>query len=60
MASSTTRGRATGVEVTGIDLRRSIEAVLAGGQPDAVQVPSIGCNIKWLEGNQPAKVSAAA
>jgi peroxiredoxin len=49
-----------GVEVTGIDLRRSIEAVLAGGQPDAVQVPSIGCNIKWLEGNQPAKVSAAA
>jgi thiol-disulfide isomerase/thioredoxin len=36
-----------GVPVTGADLRTAIDAVLAGKALDAVQKPSIGCNIKW-------------
>ncbi len=35
------------VPVTGIDLRRAVEALLQGKQPLAEQVPSLGCNIKW-------------
>jgi peroxiredoxin len=49
-----------GKPVTGADLRAAVEAVLAGERPSAVQAPSIGCNIKWLEGNEPARVGAAA
>ncbi len=33
--------------VTGKDLSEAIDAVLAGSVPSGVQVPSIGCNIKW-------------
>jgi thiol-disulfide isomerase/thioredoxin len=40
--------------VTGSDLRAAIDAVLAGRAVDPVQRPSIGCNIKWKEGNEPA------
>ena len=40
--------------VTGADLRRATEAVLAGGDPPSEQVPSQGCNIKWKPGNAPA------
>jgi peroxiredoxin len=43
-----------GVPVTGVDLRAATDALLAGGQPDTVQLPSIGCNIKWKPGNAPA------
>lgn len=43
----------SGVPVTGADLRRAADAVLAGGRPDAQQVPSVGCNIKWKKGNEP-------
>jgi len=39
--------------VTGSDLRRAVEALLAGGPPVADQVPSLGCNIKWKRGNEP-------
>jgi peroxiredoxin len=39
--------------VTGEDLRRAIDAVLAGDPPLDQQTPSIGCNIKWQEGNEP-------
>ena len=42
-----------GVPVTGEDLRKAADAVLAGRRPDEDQVPSIGCNIKWREGNVP-------
>jgi peroxiredoxin len=35
------------VPVTGIDLRRAIDAVLAGEPVFAEQFPSLGCNIKW-------------
>jgi thiol-disulfide isomerase/thioredoxin len=40
--------------VTGADLRAAADALLAGGQPDTDQIPSIGCNIKWKPGNAPA------
>jgi peroxiredoxin len=42
-----------GKPVTGQDLRHSIESLLAGKEVDANQRPSIGCNIKWIEGNAP-------
>jgi peroxiredoxin len=38
----------------GADLTAALDAVLAGKQPSAEQVPSIGCNIKWRPGNEPA------
>jgi peroxiredoxin len=40
--------------VTGRDLRRAADAVLAGRAPAAPQVASIGCSIKWQAGNEPA------
>jgi len=40
--------------VNGKDLRAVIDAVLAGQAPPAEQTPSIGCNIKWKPGNEPA------
>ena len=54
-ASSTTRRPGNGKPVTGADLRDAVDAVLAGERPQRAQVPSIGCNIKWLEGNEPAE-----
>lgn len=36
-----------GVPVTGEDLRKAIDTVLAGRPVPAEQRPSIGCNIKW-------------
>ena len=49
-----------GKRVTGADLRAAIEAVLDGRPPARVQAPSIGCNIKWLEGNEPAREAVTA
>ncbi len=40
--------------VTGEDLRRALDEVLAGRPVPADQKPSIGCNIKWTPGNEPA------
>ncbi|HEX3742333.1 MAG TPA: thioredoxin family protein [Bryobacteraceae bacterium] len=40
--------------VTGSDLRAAIDATLAGRPVDPVQRPSLGCNIKWKKGNEPA------
>lgn len=48
------------VPVTGDDLRAAVEAVLDGQAPLAQQTPSIGCNIKWQPGNEPAWFSTAA
>lgn len=42
------------VPVTGRYLRAAIDALLSGGEPDEEQIPSIGCNIKWKAGNEPA------
>jgi hypothetical protein len=39
--------------VTGADLRRAVDAALAGTPVDADQRPSLGCNIKWKPGNEP-------
>ncbi len=43
-----------GKPVTGRDLRAAIDAVLAGTAVNSKQMPSIGCNIKWKKGNEPA------
>jgi thiol-disulfide isomerase/thioredoxin len=40
--------------VTGSDLRAAIDAVLAGRAVNPAQRPSIGCNIKWKPGHEPA------
>jgi len=40
--------------VTGKDLRSAIDAVLAQSPISEEQKPSIGCNIKWKPGNEPA------
>lgn len=40
--------------VTGRDLRAALDAVLAGRPVPSDQKPSIGCNIKWKQGNEPA------
>ena len=42
------------VPVSGQDLRAAIDAVLSGRPVNAVQKPSLGCNIKWRPGNEPA------
>ncbi|MEW6683947.1 MAG: thioredoxin family protein [Nitrospirota bacterium] len=42
------------VPVTGKDLRDACDAALAGQPVPATQKPSIGCNIKWKRGNEPA------
>ena len=39
--------------VDGHDLRAALDAVLASESPAAEQKPSIGCNIKWIAGNEP-------
>ncbi len=39
---------------TGSDLAAAVAAVLHGAPPLAVQRPSIGCNIKWSPGREPA------
>lgn len=41
------------VPVTGSDLRRALDAVLAGQAVPQEQKPSMGCNIKWKPGNEP-------
>lgn len=41
------------IPVTGEDLRAALDAVVAGNEPNADQVPSIGCNIKWIAGSEP-------
>lgn len=43
-----------GRPVTGRDLRAALDAVLSGEAPVPEQRPSMGCNIKWRSGNEPA------
>ncbi len=40
--------------ITGADLIAAAEALLAGKAVPAEQKPSIGCNVKWKPGNEPA------
>jgi thiol-disulfide isomerase/thioredoxin len=44
----------TNAPVTGHDLRAALDAMLAGKPPLEEQNPSIGCNIKWKPGAEPA------
>jgi len=44
------------IPVTGLDLIKAIDAVLAGRDVSGAQKPSIGCNIKWKHGNEPEYV----
>ncbi|MCI0485782.1 MAG: thioredoxin family protein [Blastocatellia bacterium] len=44
----------SGEPVTGRDLRAAIDSVLEDRPVDADQKPSLGCNIKWKPGNEPA------
>lgn len=41
------------IPVTGEDLRAALDAVLAGEAVREEQRASIGCNIKWKQGNEP-------
>ena len=41
------------VPVSGSDMRRAADAVLRGEPVTGDQIPSLGCNIKWGEGNAP-------
>ncbi len=45
------------VPVTGRDLRRAADAVLEGKPAPGEQKASMGCNIKWKRGNEPAYAS---
>jgi thiol-disulfide isomerase/thioredoxin len=36
--------------VTGVDLRKAMDDVIAGRRPDTNQRNSLGCNIKWKDG----------
>lgn len=41
------------IPVTGMDLISAMDAVLKGKEVPSKQKPSMGCNIKWKEGNEP-------
>lgn len=43
-----------GITPTGKDLRAAIDALLSGRPVSQDQIPSLGCNIKWKPGNEPA------
>lgn len=41
------------VPVTGANLRNAAKAVLSGENLTEEQIPSLGCNIKWIPGREP-------
>lgn len=41
-------------QLNGREIRAAIDAVLAGQPVSDQQMPSIGCNVKWKPGNEPA------
>jgi len=43
----------SGVEVTGIDMKNAADSLLAGNEAPEEQIPSMGCSIKWKQGNVP-------
>ncbi len=49
-----------GKPVTGADLSAAIDAALAGRPVNPRQMPSLGCNIKWRPGNEPAYFATPA
>ena len=45
---------ATGVPVTGADMRAAADAMLAGRPAPEPQLSSMGCSLKWKPGNEPS------
>lgn len=45
--------------ITGKDLRAALDAVITSQTVNPDQKPSIGCNIKWKPGNEPAYYGAS-
>lgn len=43
----------SGIPVTGTDLRNALDATLAEQPVPDPQKPSLGCNIKWITGQEP-------
>ncbi len=43
----------TDIPVTGADMRNAADRLLADKKPPEEQKASLGCNIKWKEGNEP-------
>lgn len=41
------------IPVSGKDVRAALDALLAGKPVNPLQMPSIGCSIKWKPGNEP-------
>jgi len=41
------------IPITGADLKAALDAVLEGKQVSAKQKPSMGCSMKWKQGNEP-------
>lgn len=39
--------------VSGEDLKAAVEALQSGAEIATQQIPSVGCNIKWRDGNEP-------
>jgi peroxiredoxin len=48
----------SGKPVTGADLKTAMDAVLSERDAPKIQKPSMGCNIKWKTGNEPAYFKA--
>lgn len=40
--------------LAGEDVRQALDNLLSGREPSVKVKPSIGCNIKWSPGNEPA------
>jgi len=48
------------IPVTGKDIRHALDLVLAGQAVEKPWKPSIGCNVKWNTGNEPAWYGTAS
>lgn len=46
-------GMTSGIPVTGDELRRAADAVIAGRALEHAAMPAVGCGIKWRPGNEP-------
>jgi len=47
------RSRPNQGEATGDTIRQATDQLLAGEDPLTTQLPSMGCNIKWIQGQEP-------
>ena len=47
------------IPVDGVDLRDALDRLLQGIPQAIEQLPSIGCNIKWIEGDEPEYFDAS-